>query len=222
MTNHFKTFMFDLDATLVDSHQVHQKAVYYALRDVLTDQKPNIRHEFEGMDLTRFFGLTMRDIMLHFGGPDNVERLLSVLEQYESEMLKEVKLFPGVMEVLIALKETKKKVVVVTSQNTAQLKASRRFVDIEEWVDLWVSADDVENPKPHADPILKGLSAFPCDLQSAIMIGDSVFDIKAGQAARIKTGAALWGAAVNSHPDLLALKPDFAFLSPSELHPLIN
>ena len=80
---------------------------------------------------------------------------------------------------------------------------------------LIIGADDVVNPKPHAEPVLKALDHFGVGADEAVYIGDSVHDMHSGRAA----GGAHRGGALGplQAPDLEQTKPDHWLERPGEL-----
>ena len=78
-----------------------------------------------------------------------------------------------------------------------------------------MSASDVVNPKPSPDPALLALERLGVSAESAIMIGDSVFDLRCARGAGLRSGAVLYGA--GNKADLLAETPDYVFTTPTDL-----
>jgi phosphoglycolate phosphatase-like HAD superfamily hydrolase len=54
-----------------------------------------------------------------------------------------------------------------------------------------IGADDVRNPKPHAEPVLKALESLKVTAERAVFVGDSPHDMACDHAAGVQTGAAL-------------------------------
>ena len=61
------------------------------------------------------------------------------------------------------------------------------------YFDVLVGREDVENPKPHPEPILKALSKLQSDKSIYWMIGDTPMDILAANAANINSVAVTCG-----------------------------
>jgi pyrophosphatase PpaX len=59
--------------------------------------------------------------------------------------------------------------------------------------DLIVAPEDVENPKPHPEPVLFALGKLGVEAGEALFVGDSPHDIAAGREAGTYTAGALWG-----------------------------
>jgi pyrophosphatase PpaX len=60
-------------------------------------------------------------------------------------------------------------------------------------MDVVVAAEDVTNPKPHPEPVLRALKILGAEPADAIYVGDSVHDMESGRQAGVRTAAALWG-----------------------------
>jgi HAD superfamily hydrolase (TIGR01509 family) len=70
-------------------------------------------------------------------------------------------------------------------------------------------------PKPAPDTILEALDALQCDPQQALMVGDTSADIRAGQAAGVKTCAVSYG--FGNLQELNNARPDYWITSFDEL-----
>ncbi len=66
--------------------------------------------------------------------------------------------------------------------------------------------EDTGRHKPLPDPVLEALRQLDAAPEDAIYVGDTAWDIRAGRAAGVVTGAALWGVA--GADELLAEEPD--------------
>ena len=76
-----------------------------------------------------------------------------------------------------------------------------------------VGLEDVNNPKPHPEGVLRALEALGVAPERALMVGDSVADIEAAKAAGCWSCLATWGVpdgadrARRAQPDLVAASP---------------
>ena len=100
----------------------------------------------------------------------------------------------GVPELLAGLAGADIPMAVVTSKRREMALRTLDRCGIREYFQHVVSADDVERGKPDPEPVYLamarlGIPAGP----DVLFVGDSVFDIRAGRAAGVSTGAALWG-----------------------------
>ncbi len=86
----------------------------------------------------------------------------------------------------------------VTSKNREELSNTLPRLGIAASVGIAITADDVTNPKPDPEGILKALDHLQIPQLSrskAVYIGDTVHDMLAGIQAGVKTIAVTWGAA---------------------------
>ena len=78
-----------------------------------------------------------------------------------------------------------------------------------------VCADDVENPKPHPEPVEKAVQLLGADPATTVYIGDSIHDMRSGRAAGVQTAAVLWGPFGREH--LEQAEPDYWLQRPEEI-----
>jgi len=78
----------------------------------------------------------------------------------------------------------------------------------------------VANPKPHPEPVQKGVALLGADPSTTVYVGDSVHDMVSGRAAGVKTAAALWGPFGRAH--LEGARPDYWLETPSDLVQLVR
>jgi pyrophosphatase PpaX len=93
-----------------------------------------------------------------------------------------------------------------------------RLVGLEESFEAIVGSDEVANPKPHPEPVLKALALLDAAPDSAVYIGDSRHDMECGRAAGVRTAAVLWGPFDREH--LADLTPDYWLERPEDLERL--
>ena len=79
--------------------------------------------------------------------------------------------------------------------------------------------EDVKNGKPHREPVDRAVEKLSADPAETLFVGDSVHDMRAGNAAEVSTGAALWGPF--SRADLEPSEPLHWLASPGDLLRLV-
>ena len=82
-------------------------------------------------------------------------------------------------------------------------------------MELIIGADEVENPKPHPEPIELALHRLGAAPEQTIYVGDSIHDMQSGRGAGVMTGAVLWGPFDRAH--LEATAPDHWLEQPADL-----
>ena len=88
----------------------------------------------------------------------------------------------------------------------------------EGFFEVVVTADEVQNPKPHPEPVEKALSKLDAAEalgRRTVFIGDSPHDIASGRGAGVRTAAVLWGPFDSD--ELSRAQPDFILDSPKKI-----
>jgi HAD superfamily hydrolase (TIGR01509 family) len=212
MRKPLKVVLFDLDGTLLDSQRVDMLAMTRLFNDELG-------LDFKEEQISSYIGIASRDVLDELA-PDRVEELLAVWFSYQHELLSQTRLFPGIRQVLRSLSQSKLVLGVVTGQNRGELNATRQHIAIEDFIDVWVCADDTSLSKPHPDPVHLALDLLGYPPDQAIMIGDTLFDMQAGRQAGTRLGATLWGA--RDIASLLSYDPEYTFAHPAQLEHLCS
>jgi pyrophosphatase PpaX len=202
-----RAVLFDLDGTLISSEATAKRALDCLLQKYEMDPFPN--------EVTRSFqGMPTRQIMAHID-PERVDVLLQECIELEIKYRYLSSLYPGTLETLHVLHQAEVQLGVITSQARPEMEALRAHFTLDNLIKVWVSADDVCQPKPDPESIYKALDILHVAPKETLIVGDSYYDIEAGKRAGVLTGAALWGS--NDAQSLLDLEPDFIFSHPVEV-----
>lgn len=181
-----KAILFDLDGTLLDSVAVILKS---------------FREVFEAMGLPfdegfvrRHVGVPLRVQGKFFGGEraqEFVERYKVIYKGYHH---LDHQLFPGTIEMLDAVRESGCRTAVVTSKSTPSAHRTTQGAGIADKFDAIVTADDVTHPKPHPEPLLRGVEMLGVTPREAIYVGDALSDVASARDAGLQMAAVSWGA----------------------------
>ena len=117
------------------------------------------------------------------------QEAFSKLEHFEMDAARISEPNPGA-EALISYLLSKRLCIGIITRNTlASVKcALENFQSITASdFDLIISRDDSIKPKPHPDGILLAAQKFNADVSEVLIVGDFIFDIKAGQRAGATT-----------------------------------
>jgi len=207
-----KAVLFDLDATLADSRPIYERAFAITFKTILGI-------ELDESERRQYMGLPTIDFLMQYADGDQLQHLTASLTEQVKNLISEVRLFPGLEEILPELWQAGFLLGVVTSQNREECLFTRKALKIDPWISIWITSEDVERVKPDAQPVQAALAALGVDADRALMVGDSIYDLKAGRAAGTYVAAAAWGAADLN--ELLALKPDAVFHTPLEMRSLM-
>jgi phosphoglycolate phosphatase len=97
------------------------------------------------------------------------------------------------METLTALRDAGLTLAVVSNKNVALCSKVLTTLKAEGFFACVIGADSLAERKPSPEPLLKVLSDLGVPPERAVMVGDSVNDIAAGQAAGIVTIGCTFG-----------------------------
>jgi HAD superfamily hydrolase (TIGR01509 family) len=131
---------------------------------------------------------------------------------------KQIKLIPGTGEVLEALVTEGLILGLVTStpmEYMAVKLVPLQKAGLDSLLKIIITSDDVENKKPHAEPLVKCSQKLGVAADKCVYIGDTRVDIKAGNAAGMKTIGVLSG--FDDHDALSKENPDVIIGSIAEL-----
>jgi pyrophosphatase PpaX len=208
------TILFDLDGTLIDSVRLILDSYHHTLERHGEDPRPD---DFWLAGL----GTPLRVQFKQWA--ENPERLEAMIVTYREYNLahhdSRVTAYPGVVEVVRAIRTAGFRTGLVTSKNKPGALRGLRLVGLEDAMELVIGADDVVNPKPHPEPVEIALRLLGESAESALYVGDSIHDMESGRAAGVKTAAALWGPFGREH--LEGSAPDYWLETPGDLRTLL-
>lgn len=210
-----RAVLFDLDGTLLDSVPL------------ILD---SFRHTFERVGLPRpdeatlTYGLGI-PLRSYFGRwvsrPEQVEEMIAIYRDFNLGLHDErVSAFPGVVEMVDAVRAGGRRVAIVTSKNRAASERGLRRIGLIDAIDVIVSCEDVVRPKPDREPVDRALEWLGTSSGAAVFVGDSLHDLASGRAAGVRTAAALWGPF--GRAELAVGLPDYWLERPSDLLPLLG
>ncbi|MEG0070668.1 MAG: HAD-IA family hydrolase [Raoultibacter sp.] len=188
MQPHAKAVLFDLDGTVLDTHDLLLECFQLSTRQVLG-------RVIDDATLMAKVGQPLNTQMWDFtDDPDQHEALCSVYREYNAQRHDQcVKAFPGADATLKALRQEGYPLGVVTSKRHAAALKGLELFNLAHYFDCLVGADDIEAHKPDPAPVRHGAQLLGYSPEECIYVGDSPFDMQAGNGAGCFTVAALWG-----------------------------
>ncbi|MGH7560716.1 MAG: HAD-IA family hydrolase [Gemmatimonadales bacterium] len=202
--------LFDLDGTLIDSVRLILDSYHHTFA---VHGLP-ARSDAEWL---AGIGIPLRVV---FAGctdrPEEVERLIATYREYNlTHHDGRVTAYPGVVEMVRAVRAGGFRTGLVTSKNRPGALRGLKLIGLEADVDVVIGADEVANPKPHPEPVLAACRLLGVEPGRALYVGDSVHDMVSGRAAGALTAAVLWGPFCRG--DLEATEPDHWLERPEDL-----
>lgn len=196
----YKYVLFDLDGTLIDTNKLIIDSFKHTY-------KKHLGRDVEESEILLHFGEPLRTTLERYS-KNNVDELYNTYIEYnESTHDSTVSLCCNIKECLEALREMGCVLGVVTAKRAPIAIRGLELFDIKKYFSAIVTLHDTENHKPHPEPILKALSLLGAKPEEALMVGDSVFDMKCAHNAGVKAVLVSWGAATEHITDE---KPDYA------------
>ncbi len=204
------TFLFDLDGTLLDSVRLILDSYHHATEAHGLPRRTDA-------EWLAGLGTPLRVQFRDSVRPDlSMDQLVATYREFNLANHDAMAVaYPGVVEAVRQLRALGIRFGLVTSKNQYGARLGLKLMGIEEEFEVIIGADDVVNPKPHAEPVLKALEQMGVTKEEAVFIGDSVHDMESGRAAGVRTAAVLWGPFTRA--DLERTKPDHWLERPLQL-----
>ena len=149
------------------------------------------------------------------------ERALPIFKAlYAERTCVDSYLYPGVKEGLALLKDTGYALGCVTNKPAQFTEPLLEKLGISNNFTIVISGDTLPQQKPHPEPLLHAARFFGVQPEQALMVGDSVSDVKAARAAGFGIVCMSYG--YNHGEDIRAAQPDAVIDSLLELPKLFS
>lgn len=189
--------LFDLDGTLVNSYDSIVEAFKEAFKFL---ESKNFRVPYKNDDeIRKLIGIPHAITFKKICNDDEI--VLKAAEIFRETRIKaNVPLMENAIDLLKFLKEKDIKIGVITTSGKIITEKILKECKIYDFFDVIVTRDDIKNPKPSPEPILKAIEILNSkfnnkfNLDGCIMVGDHPNDILCAKNAKIKSVGI-----VNSH-----------------------
>ncbi|WP_300367040.1 HAD family hydrolase [Hydrogenimonas sp.] len=171
--------LFDLDGTLIDSTEAILES-FSAAYGELGDEAP------DADAIVRMIGIPLGEMFIRLGADvSSVERYVGAYKKHYRKISREkTVLLPGAREAVEEAAYFARLGVVTTKTGRYSIELMEYF-GLMNHFEVLVGSEDVENHKPHPEPILKALDTMGASTSCAWMIGDTLMDVHAAHAAGI-------------------------------------
>jgi HAD superfamily hydrolase (TIGR01509 family) len=191
-----KAIIFDLDGVLVDSKEIHFNALNLALKSI----NPKYVISLEEQALT-YEGMTTKsklDILTHTKGlPKELHKYVWRLKQeYSSSMFENLNIDQELISVFKYIKDLGYLVGVASNSIRETLTNCLQALGVWRYVDVSLSNEDVNNPKPNPEIYNKCMAMLGVTSENVIIFEDS----NIGRQAARDSGATV--IEVNSRKDI--------------------
>jgi len=184
MTDSPAAVLFDVDGTLLDTNYLHVIAWWESFMAR--------GHEVSCFDIHRAIGRGSSDLVEALLGEAD-EEVASGHEQRWGELRPRMIPFHGAADLARACAARGLRVVLATSGTPEDVEDFRAKLGIDDVVHAVVNSGDVENSKPAPDIVLAALEAAGVSADRAVMVGDTVYDVRAARAAGVDCISVLAG-----------------------------
>lgn len=213
MTKSITTLLFDFDGTLLNTNEL----IIQTFSTVLDKHFPN---SYGREDILDFIGPSL-DQTFDIIAPSRSEELINEYRELNRKLHDDmVTGYDGVEETLHILKKRGIKLAIVSTKRKETILHGLRLMGVSELFDAVIGLDDVENPKPDPEPILKALKELASSASESLMIGDNSHDIEGGKNAGVRTAGVAWS--VKGEEFLASLNPDYMLQHMSDLLELLK
>lgn len=178
--------LFDLDGTLIDTWDLYVRAMERTLEE--------ISHEEIPADRLASLRLNSEPRLLGYFVPqDEVggahRRFLANYHDLHATCFGGV--YPGVLDLLKTLRSRGNPTGIVTGKSRGAWEITRRHIPLYPF-DTLVFDDDVSEPKPDSEGIVKAMADLGVSPSETIYVGDSLSDLEAATAAGVQFLGARW------------------------------
>ena len=180
----FKGLIFDIDGTLTSTNQLIFNTFNFIASKYLNKT-------FTDTEIISFFGPTEDVILMEWCNEDYEAAREDYYSYYRSNH-NIAKLYPGIIELLDYLKNQNILLSIFTGKGRQASIITLEELGINEYFDMIVTGDDVNNHKPSSEGITKFISNYNLNKDDVLMIGDSPGDVKASKEAGVKIASAMW------------------------------
>lgn len=186
-----RTVLFDLDGTLADTAPDLAAALNDLLQEEGRERLPHAAIRREASHGARALIKLGFDVGL--GDPGFEALRARFLRLYADNICRHTALFPGMHELLAALRQRGISWGVVTNKPAFLTDALIRQLGLAASAACVVSGDTTRNAKPHPEPLLHACRCAGRTPEECLYVGDAERDIEAGRRAGMRTLVALFG-----------------------------
>jgi len=180
--------IFDLDGTLTDSGPGIMNCAIYAY------EKLGLAAPDEA-GLRKFVGPPLHESFMKNGMSEELahKAILVYRERYGARGIYENEVYPGIYELLSALKDAGKRLFVGTSKPEKMTFRVLEHFDLLKYFDHAEGALDAANGDTKADVLRRCMAAGNISAENALMIGDTVYDVIGAAGVGIPCIGVAWG-----------------------------
>jgi HAD superfamily hydrolase (TIGR01549 family) len=180
----YTDFVFDIDGTMLDTERTGVLSLIQTIQE-LTGRKVSYEEAYG------FFGIPSFLAASRLGYADEAH-FAAVWEEHYQELMYLVTPFPGVVEVLDALKAGGARLGVVTSRSKFEIEYDPHLSKLLPRFDAVICSEDSPRHKPFPDPMLAYFAKTGATAADTLYVGDTMHDYSCGHDAGCDFALADW------------------------------
>ncbi|MFT5835425.1 MAG: phosphoglycolate phosphatase [Sulfurimonas sp.] len=179
--------LFDLDGTLIDSTEAILETFHHSFKE---HNYPHPKDE----DIASLIGYPLDIMYRELGVDEDVvwDYVATYKEYYRVIATKKTSLLINAKEAVIRANEFAK-LGIVTTKTGKYSKVLMEHFELMKYFEVLIGREDVEKPKPDAEPIVKALNALDYSNEEVWMIGDTKLDLISANNAGVHSIGVLTG-----------------------------
>jgi HAD superfamily hydrolase (TIGR01549 family) len=207
--------VFDLDGTLVSSHETIYKATLHALKEV------GIENDLPRDRFMNMIGMHFEDIFSEFGFkvPD-FEDFIKIYKSIYFDYMEHSTLYPGVEIIVDWIRKQNKKIGLLTTKGQDQAEIILKHFNLFDRFDGVMGRRPGIAHKPSPEPLIKLCDEVGVNTENTIMVGDSELDVECGKNAGSFTCAVSYG--YREKAILEKMNPDFLIDNIRDIEYILN
>lgn len=192
-----------MDGTISQTNQLIFDSFNFIAEKYLNKKLSNV-------EITSLFGPPESGALEAMLGHNNLEIIMEEYHKFYEEKHSELaSLYPGIREILQFLKNRNIIVALFTGKGRIATDISLREFGIENYFDMIITGNDVEEYKPSGNGIKKILNKFSLDPKNVLMVGDAVSDILAAKSTGVNIASVIWDS--YGKDKVLLMNPELIF-----------
>lgn len=207
------TLLFDLDGTLINTNEL----IIASFLHTLNRYKPG---EYTREHVIDFIGPPLVDSFNKVDA-NQVEEMIQTYRVFNHEKHDElVEEYEGVYETVERFHQQGYKLAIVTTKIRKTALMGLALTGLDKFFDVVIGLDDVEKAKPDPEPLEKALHHLGCSKETAMMIGDSEYDVLAGKNLGIPTAVVGWS--IKGEDNIRSYEPDYILSNMRDLLAIVG
>ncbi len=179
--------IFDMDGTLIDSGNVISNTINFVRSNLglALIPKSELLKNINNPDINaaKFF----------YGTREFTDEQTKLFQEYYNKhCISDIILYDGVLDMLDQL-QGKFTLSIATNASVEFANKMIEHLSIHSYFDYVIGANCVEKPKPHPDMLIKTLKTLSYEKKQSVLVGDSLKDQRAAQAASMDSILVNWG-----------------------------